>query len=128
MEPIRFELKDREGNTHQYEQPWFPPKHTNKMIATALGLVKGELDPTKLADIIADDNGIIDRLFKGLRRDGKLVDRESGRIDAYTGNIGEMWQAIREIVQRQIVPFLPEEFLNVLSAWSQSPELPPEEM
>ena len=122
-EPVKFALPDYNLEGHEYEQPWFPPDHAMALVMRLVGLLGGLDDLSKIGvSSIVGKDGLLDMVFRGCRRDGKLVDSSAGRIDAYTGNLGEMVDAIKAIVEAQILPFVPEKLLKELQGSMQSEE------
>ena len=110
-------LKDRDGQEHHYEQPAYPPDTAFAVLGQIIELAAKvqSSDVSSLVFEVSRVHGLLNLVFSGCRRDGQLLDREGGRIAAYTANYGEMFAALKTIMEYQVVPFLPD---GIRSVWS----------
>ncbi len=117
---INTTIEDVHGVQHEYNAVMLPPDISGKITMSVMG-------PMILSGISGDDSGqnalltlfehiasntstMLDQVFTGCRRKSgggrwQLLDRKSDRTEAYTGNLGEMIDALKWILKENFGPF-----------------------
>lgn len=128
-------IKDRFGDEHAYEIRPLPASKSLDLAVKILAVISqpgialigqlagdGGAENVDLTQIdlsslggnldgalnnIAADPSLIRRLFQGVTRDGKTVADDNGFNEAFTANFGEMYKALKEIIDTNgFIPFL----------------------